>query len=1034
MTGTARRRRVLLSFVSVACAAIGMLVVPAVSVAATTPAANATRGTATHSPTPRETPAKVAQQTAPRPLVSDCDGAVAFASTTQCDFGDSGTAAYTVTTTGPDRLRVRAAEPTASAQPTVTVRNASNSPICVHAGSDQFDCPTSGSGLFTVQVAVAAATTVYTTVDSVRTPGNCAASADLGVNAPGIDVPVVDPGASYCTYLPDAALGDVLRFVFHSTADDPLHITIYSSARAVECAVAPLFTASECKLGGGSGFRMFVNWEGDFPRSTVLYATRLSHPSDCPTGAPDDLGSPPTRTGVVYPFRVRCFAAPTDTGHPLAVRVVSTVPTRVLTWSLRAPNGLEVCAGDTLSGATLCSAPEDGRYALFVAGQTGSNGGPRTRVLAFLASALDSAGCVPLPSTAFGADAVVGTLAEGQVDCRTFDGANGHQVQITDWDLLHFSGVALVGPSGTIVCRSQHRLTCVLPVDGTYRILVWADRTTDPVDYSLWATDLDDPAGCSTIAADAFGVAPSSTGAVDHTTANQCWTLSADKGQAFLLGLGTASGALFARATMRELNGNTVCTVVTNSRTGCRIPHTGTYEIMVAQYLDAFDPTQGGVVRLGLWRLDQPTGCTATSTSFAAPALDASLTGVDEVDCATVTTLGPEVLFVSSGNGDPELSLQHQVYNAAGRRLCLLYPGGECRVHEAGTYYVLTYALRQDIAPYTMSVRSVTRHRGCQRTVLRDFGTAPVSQFEAGPGVPACLAFVRAASTGRVLLRVHADTGPAPRYTLHNMNGRPTCAGTLGARVCNARGTGPFVLVLSSGAPSSGVVGFYSTADSGGCTTAPSLGFDARPLQGSIHAGGEVDCVDLGASSQKRILHLAAAKVPAGSVLHFGLFDSSGGSRCEVRSTDYFRYKSCAIRAGLPLRLLIWLDEGEGPSTGRYGIHVWDVHQPTGCGSLGGAGGGLGPVLGQLADPNDQDCYQFSATASTVLHFTVTNDGTSDEVPVVDVLYDNGQRHCQIFGGTGTCTISISGHYSLIVFGASGVPAAVRYRIEATTD
>jgi hypothetical protein len=455
--------------------------------------------------------------------------------------------------------------------------------------------------------------------------------------------------------------------------------------------------------------------------------------------------------------------------------------------------------------------------------------------------------------------------------------------------------------------------------------------------------------------------------------------------------------------------------------------------VVVAQYSDVYDPTQGGVVRVGLWRLDQPTGCVATSTSFAAPGLDASFEGPDEVDCATVITLGPEVLAVNSG-GPEDLSVQHQIYNAVGRRVCVLYPGGECRVHDAGTYHVLTYSLLKQVTPYTMSVRSVTRHRGCSRTVLRDFGMPPNTAFDVEPGVPACLVFVRTSSTGRVLLRVHTNSGPTPRSALHDTNGKAFCVGTFGARVCTTRGTGPFVLVLSNYAPSTGVAGFYSTAESGGCGTTPSLGFDANPLHGSIHRAGEVDCVDLGASSERRILRLAVASVPAGSVLHFGLFDSNGVSRCEVLSTDYFRYQSCTIHAGVAVRVLTWLDEGQSVSTGQYRIHVWDVHHPVGCVSLGGAAGGLGPVLGQLADPNDQDCYQFSAPAGTILHFTVTNDGTSDEVPVVDVLRSDGDRHCQIFGGVGTCTISISGQYSLVVFGASGVPAAVRYRIEATTD
>lgn len=967
------------------------------------------------------------------PKVSGCDGAITLGATTQCQFSAPGTATYTLSTAGPDRLRIRAAEPTFTATPAVVVRDPNDAAVCSHAGSDQFDCPVSAAGAYTIEISVSTAVTVYTTVDSVRDPADCAASVSLSTSSPGIPIPISAPGASFCSYLPGTHTGDVLRFAFRPTTDDFLHVAVYAADGTPACAVAVLFNAVECTVASGSGYRMFVDWGNDATTNTVLYASRLSHPSGCLGGDPDPFGAAPARSGLVHAFRVRCFLTTTSAGHPLAVNVVAAQPQRVLSWSVRAPDGTPVCSGDTSSGAMSCPATVSGAYALIVAGPTGSSVGPTTRVTALLAAVLDSPGCVSVASTAFGAAAQPGTLPPGQVDCYSFAGQDGHRIQITPWSLGQHAGAMLVDPNGAAVCRFSLRTTCTLPHStGTYRVLVWSFGTTDPVDYRLWVTDQDSTAGCTATTADAFGVAPSRTGELDDSFANQCWTFAATKGAAYLISATTESGNLYAQVNVVQRGGGLTCQTTSLSHTGCRIAHTGTYLIIVNQYAPQFDPSEHGVVRVGLWQIDGAPGCTVARTSFTAPAISGAFTGPDQVDCATVTTTGTDVITVNAG-GAPDLALMHQVYDSTGRRLCVLYPGDDCRLRRAGTYLVLTFSVAQRVEPYTLSVRSVTDHNGCPGATVRNFGTAPERAFQVQPGIPACVVFTRSATAGRVLLSAHTETGAAPRFVLHDADGSRSCF-TTGSVLpaCVVSGTGPFVLVIYGWEAAAGVVGSYSATDSAGCVAAPSGAFDAPPARGSIRRPAEVDCFDLGSSAVRRQLRFAIGSAPAGSVLHLRVLDSAGSARCETSSANYFRWLNCSLRAGLSVRLVVWLEDGQPVVTGKYAVHVWELIAPTGCVQLGSAADGFGPVLGRFADPNDENCYQFSVPAATSLHLTADDPDASTAPPWVDVHEADGRLICEI-DRAGTCTLPHAATYTMIAFGRSGVPDYTdRYRIVAT--
>jgi hypothetical protein len=243
-------------------------------------------------------------------------------------------------------------------------------------------------------------------------------------------------------------------------------------------------------------------------------------------------------------------------------------------------------------------------------------------------------------------------------------------------------------------------------------------------------------------------------------------------------------------------------------------------------------------------------------------------------------------------------------------------------------------------------------------------------------------------------------------------------------------GTGPFVLVLYGASSATGSAAAYSASESSGCAAPPSFGFDARPENGVIRRPGQVDCIDLGASSAPRFLRLAAARVPAGAVLHLSVVDASGRQRCSWSTADYFRALACTPRKYLDVRLLTWLEDGPSVTTGRYAVHLWDLYQASGCTKLGWSPHGFGEVVGQFADANDQDCYQFSVPAGTSFQITADDpDNASTPPPWVDVRTPDGRLQCEI-NRTGTCTLPEEATYRMIVFPRSGEADYLdRYRV-----
>src|SRR5262249_11288990 len=155
-----------------------------------------------------------------------------------------GSVRYRVHVSDADTLRVRAAVPT-GITPTVTVRAVDETQLCTRVILGELECAVPAAGDYLVDVVLGEAATVYTTIDSARTPSSCNPAINVRVNQPGVSIDLPTPGTSWCALVP-AAAGDVLAFDLDSNDDDLLHIAIYDDTGTNRCTATVTTVIAEC--------------------------------------------------------------------------------------------------------------------------------------------------------------------------------------------------------------------------------------------------------------------------------------------------------------------------------------------------------------------------------------------------------------------------------------------------------------------------------------------------------------------------------------------------------------------------------------------------------------------------------------------------------------------------------------------------------------------------------------------------------------------------------------------------------------------
>jgi hypothetical protein len=283
---------------------------------------------------------------------------------------------------------------------------------------------------------------------------------------------------------------------------------------------------------------------------------------------------------------------------------------------------------------------------------------------------------------------------------------------------------------------------------------------------------------------------------------------------------------------------------------------------------------------------------------------------------------------------------------------------------------------------------------------------------------------------GLVGVRMVGGNPFRPAVTLHGNGASGLCSVNSEFGWCAAPGPGNYLLVASGTEPTSGTLGWLDLASSAGCRLGPNLGFDEAAAPNRISGRGALGCTTLPYVGRDRA-RLAFGSSAPGVNLHALLLSAYGQPICSFRSGDLFP-ANCRIPGSEPgpVRLVAFADEQSTAFTGTYRLHAWRLNNPTGCTDVGSLRPGFGPLVGELADRNDEACYLATARQGT-LAVTTANDDLPADVPLAQLERTSGILHCSVHG-SGSCALE-SGTYALLVQRSpQDADFTGRYRIQGT--
>jgi hypothetical protein len=991
-------RRVVVPALSAACAVLGLLAAPPASAASAPSAAAATS------------------------IV--CNEVVALGSTTPCDVPTAGgSARYRFSVPSADTVRFRAAVPDSNPGRTLVLSASDGTVICTKSSFPQFGCAVPAGGNYRLDVTLSSGATVYTTIDTVLT-ATCDPPLDVSVGNTGSTVHIADPGGSWCAGF-DVASGEGLEMVLDVNTDQDLTVQVYDNVGALVCELSQIsaFARAGCRLTG-DGSRLFASPYDDAAQDMVLIVTQVSHPTGCTSRPLDPFGVAASRRGSLGPHQQSCYRFAGSAGDGVGAHLFAVSgPTGTLSWLLRDDDGIPLCSGgpaDPNSRLTACTLPADGNYNLFVSMLARDP----VRFVVSLVDLSSDAGCTSAGSTAWDTSGGSGSLPGTAVGCATFDGTAGHVVRASMFGDSAVAAGLVTTTSGAVVCEAVFRATCTLPRTGTYRIAVSTYVRTS-VAYRVWIIDTSAAAGCRVTSTDAFGAEPTRRARFTDNVA-VCFAFTAPSGAAYFYRTAPATNFLNAAAQIRNPDGSYTC-----AASSCVVPSPGTYLYVLARASFADDPADTGSAVAGLWRLDRPTNCSSLGTSFASAPGSGDVSAPAHVDCRQfVGSPGDQVLVRTS----PAFSsVGSQIFDADGGPVCFAV-ANTCTLTGAGPYRMLTYQGNLEGSTYQIKVASLTRAAGCTSLAQTPFDRAPTRAFDIQDGVDLRCYRITTSVPSHGMLGVRmvgvSPTAFHPAVTVYGAGASGLCSVTTEFGACAVLGPGEYLLVASGFDAASGTLGWLDMTSNAGCRTGPDLSFGAPPARNRIVGRGALGCTTLPYVGGDRGRFAFGPTVP-GANLHAMLLSQYGQSTCDFRSRDLLT-ANCRIPASEsgPVRLVVYADEQSSAFTGTYRMHAWRLNNPMGCTDIGSLRTGFGPLVGELADRNDEACYLAQARQGT-LAVTTANDDVPADVPYAQLVRTSGLLQCGV-QGSGSCGLE-SGTYALLVLrGPQDADFAGHYRVQGT--
>ncbi|PWU57752.1 hypothetical protein DLJ47_01545 [Micromonospora sp. S4605] len=262
---------------------------------------------------------------------------------------------------------------------------------------------------------------------------------------------------------------------------------------------------SDCELSTAGPYRLFLQQIDGEAAPYALRLPRISRAVGCATLPLAPFGDPGAAIGQgrLEPNQKTCHAFSITTPGQVAVRIH---PSDVR-WRLYDDTGRYICGESSLAADCVLAAA--GKYTVLPWGDNTAN--PRDYQLT-VTPTQHAEGCAPAVDTGWDQATVSARLTSVvQTICHPFQGKAGDRVatytapvEMTKW---------LVGEGGTWTCAYSAPTSggCVLPADGTYRVVWYPSRqVTDSLGptFQLQIRRISDPTGCPALVPGSYDAAP----------------------------------------------------------------------------------------------------------------------------------------------------------------------------------------------------------------------------------------------------------------------------------------------------------------------------------------------------------------------------------------------------------------------------------------------------------------------------------------------------------------------------------------------
>ncbi len=794
---------------------------------------------------------------------------------------------YTLPATRFDVVRVRAVTTSGALQPSIEVFDPDGNARC--GNFSQTDCNLDVPGAHTVVISDrfgGSNTGDYSLhVQLLTDPAGCSPLSSTAFDAGPIDGSISAAAEQDC-FLVDLQAGDRIRLQASDATPagaDNFEVEVISLGGLSQCGSS---RELRCQADESGSYPVIVG--GNSPADIGDYELRVQRLNDAQACLPITslaFGTDPARATITRAHEADCFTLPPSKfGDVVRVRAVNTSGPLQPSIEVFDPDG-DVRCGASFSAEVDCSLGADGSHTVVVADRfAGSNTGDYALHVQLLT---DPTGCGAVPSTAFDADSLDGSITPAaEEDCFLVDLSSGDRVRLEVADAApaaaDFFDVELVRPEGFAVCGSTTEVDCQAGESGTYAVIVSGGSRADTGDYELRVARLNEPQGCSPIASLAFGTNPAS-GAIDPANEADCFTLPSTRfADVVRVRVVTTSGPLQPSVEIFDPNGDVRCGTSFSGEADCRLDLAGPHTVVVS---DRFGGSNTGDYSLHLQLLTQPKGCASvTSAAFDASPIEGSIAASAEQDCFLIDLDAGDRL--RSRVNDADLAGDDDFFEAE-----LVSPDGfaqcrrsiqvDCQANEAGTYVVVVGGIsRTSTGKYELRAERLNDPQGCVPVATLAFGSDPARGVIDEKHEAHC--FTLPAARFADVLRVRAVTTSGP------LEPSVEVFDALGDSRCGSAFSGETDCILgSAGAHTVVLMDRFQGANTGDYSlhvqslTAPEgcAALILGPTDQEISPAGETDCFVMSLAAGDQI-QVTASDTTGSRSPGVEILDESGNRRC----------------------------------------------------------------------------------------------------------------------------------------------------------